>query len=216
MKYAIFDLDGTIVDSMGYWRGFAKEFLKEQNLDPKGEFKDFSGVDWSGKMCVYLKENYGVNITRNDIYSWGIKYIMDKYANEVEFKPGAKELLDNLKSQGVKMCICSSTDRYMMEPVLKKYELEQYFEFTQHCRDFGKEKDEPDIFLDCMNRLGAKNPSEVIVFEDALYSAMTAKNAGFYLVGMYDKQEKKTDSLKKIANQYVTDYSQLDYTKFPK
>ncbi len=215
MKYAIFDLDGTIVDSMSYWRGFAKEFIIANNLDPKGEYDNFTDINWSEKLCEYLNITYGIKITPKDIYDWGLKYIMEKYRDDVEWKPGAKQLLDNLKSQGVKMCICSSTDRYLMEPVLDKYNLHNYFEFTQHCRAFGKEKREPDIFIDCMNRLGAKQPSEVVVFEDALYSAKTAKDTGFYVVGMYDSTEKKTDILKEIADQYVTDYSQLDYTKLP-
>ena len=215
MKYAIFDLDGTILDSMKYWRGFARQFLIENNLDPKGEFNDFTGVDWSDKLCVYLNETYGTKITRQEIYAWGIKYIMGKYGNEAEMKPGAKQLLDNLKAQGVKMCLCSSTDRYMMEPAIERFRLDDYFEFTMHCRDYGKEKSEPDIYLECMHRLGCENTNETVVFEDAFYAASTAKNAGFYVVGMYDPSEKRTELVKGFADQYVTDYAQLDYTKFP-
>ena len=66
-----------------------------------------------------------------------------------------------------------------------------------------------------MQRLGAQSPRQVAVFEDALYSASTAKKAGFYLVGMYDKTEKNTDKLEEIADQYVTDYSRLDYRLLP-
>lgn len=215
MRYAIFDLDGTIVDSMGYWRNFDKAFAREHNIDKAAEFDSFTGVDWVEKLCLYFNKAYNLDITPEKFMEWGIDFMMKKYANDVDLKPGAKQLLESMKANGVKMCICSSTDRYMMEPVLKKYDLDKYFEFTEHCRQYGKEKDEPDIFMHCMSRLGADDPSEVAVFEDALYSASTAKAAGFYVVGMYDVNEKRTEELKKLADQYVTDYIQLDCSKLP-
>ena len=216
MRYAIFDLDGTIVDSMGYWRGFGKAFAEEHNLDRTSDFNDFTGTDWVEKLCDHFNKTYNMDMTPEKFMEWGIDFMMRKYANDVEFKAGAQQLLDNLKASGVKMCVCSSTDRYMMEPVLKKYDLDKYFDFTVHCRRYGKEKNDPEIFRYCMNRLGAEKPEEVAVFEDALYSASTAKSAGFYVVGMYDVNEKRTDELKQLADQYVTDYAQLDYLKLPK
>lgn len=215
MKFAIFDLDGTIVDSMGYWRGFAQAFLREKGCRPDEEIEQINSVKWVEKICELFERKYGLSVTPDRLRAWGIEYVMDRYANKIDFKPGARRLLEKLKSMGVKMCICSSTDRYMMEPVIKKLDLDKYFIFTQHCRRFGKEKDQPDIFFDCMQRLGAQSPRQVAVFEDALYSASTAKKAGFYLVGMYDKTEKNTDKLEEIADQYVTDYSRLDYRLLP-
>ena len=141
--------------------------------------------------------------------------MMRKYAEEVDYKPGAKQLLDKLLADGVKMCICSSTDRAIMEPLLQKFDLDRYFQFTLHCRQFGMEKNNPEIFMHCMRELGAEKPSEVAVFEDALYSASTAKAAGFYIVGMYDVTEKGGRQLKELADQYVTDYVQLDFSKLP-
>ena len=215
MRYAIFDLDGTIVDSMSYWRGFVSAFIKEHNLQQREEYNDFTGTDWVEKLCEYLNKTFEMDMTPEKFMDWGMDYMMRMYANNVGFKPGAQQLLDTLQAQGVKMCVCSSTDRYLMEPVLQKYDLDKYFQFTVHCRQYGKEKNDPEIFTYCMNRLGAENPADVAVFEDALYSAQTAKNAGFYVCGMYDITEKKTDVLKEIADQYVTDWAQLDLSKLP-
>ena len=220
MRYAILDLDCTIVDSMGYWRGFEKAFLlengiKEENIKKLSK-NDWIGSDWVEALCEFFNAEYGFSLTPEKFHQWGIDFMMRKYAEVIDFKPGAKELLDKLKTQGVKMCICSSTDRSIMEPVLQKYELDKYFEFTLHCRQFGKEKNEPETFYYCMEKLGADKPEEVAVFEDAQYSASTAKKAGFYVVGMYDVNEKRTEQLKEIADQYVSDYNQLDFERLPK
>lgn len=219
MKYAIFDLDGTIVDSMGYWRGFEKAFLLENGIKEE-DIKKLSknqwiGSDWVEALCEFFNTEYGFDLTPEKFHQWGIDFMMKKYATVIDFKPGAKEMLDKMKAAGVKMCVCSSTDRSIMEPVMQKYGLDRYFDFTVHCRRYGKEKNDPEIFRYCMGRLGAENPEEVSVFEDAVYSAATAKSAGFYVVGMYDVNEKRTDELKELADQYVTDYAQLDWAKLP-
>lgn len=221
MRYAIFDLDGTIVDSMIYWRSFEKEFLREMGIDEK-EMKlsknDWIGSDWVEALCDFFNKNYNFDfqLTPEKFHQWGIEFMMRKYANDVDFKPGAHQLLDTLKQQGVKMCVCSSTDRSIMEPVLQKYDLDKYFQFTVHCREYGVEKNDPQVFRYCMERLGAENPAEVAVFEDAAYSISTAKAAGFYTVGMYDVTEKNADKVKENADQYVTDYADLDLSKLPK
>ncbi|MBR5520970.1 MAG: HAD family phosphatase [Oscillospiraceae bacterium] len=220
MRFAIFDLDGTIVDSMGYWRGFEKAFLiengiKEENIKKLSK-NEWIGSDWVEALCHFFNTEYGFSLTPEGFRQWGIDFMMRKYAEVIDFKPGAKELLNKLKEQGVKMCVCSSTDRNIMEPVLQKYDLDKYFEFTLHCRQFGKEKNDPDTFRYCMERLGAEKPEEVAVFEDAYYAATTAKTAGFYSVCIYDVNEKRTYELKNIADQYVTDYAQLDLDKLPK
>ena len=219
MRYAIFDLDGTIVDSMIYWRGFEKAFLiehgiKEENIK-KLSANDWVGSDWVEALCSFFNKEYGFDLTPEKFHQWGIDFMMRKYETDVEFKPGAQQLLENLLAQGVKMCVCSSTDRFIMEPVLKKYDLDKYFQFTVHCREYGVEKNDPEIFRYCMNRLGAENPSEVAVFEDAYYSISTAASAGFYTVGMYDVTEKNTEKVKEVANQYVTDYADLDLEALP-
>ncbi|MBE6865427.1 MAG: HAD family phosphatase [Ruminococcaceae bacterium] len=219
MRYAIFDLDGTLVESMIYWRGFEKAFLlengiKEENIKKLSK-EQWIGSDWIEVLCEFFNKEYGFDLTPEKFHQWGINFMMRKYAEDVQFKPGAKQLLDKFLSEGVKMCICSSTDRAIMEPLLQRFNLDRYFQFTIHCRQFGMEKNNPEIFMHCMRELGAEKPSEVAVFEDALYSASTAKAAGFYTVAMYDVTEKGEKQLKELADQYVTDYAQLDYSKLP-
>ena len=217
MKYAIFDLDGTVVDSMKYWRNFGRYYLIEKGYNPgENELERIESVNWAKGICDYFYEHYHFTLTPEELYTWGMDFMKRKYSNDIKFKPGAVDLLEKLHNSGVKMCICSSTDYRLMEPALERLDIAKYFDFTVHCREYGKEKDDPEIFLYCMERLGAKNPGEVAVFEDAYYSRSTAKSAGFYVVGMFDETEKNQDKMQAISDQYVTDYSQLDFSKLPR
>ena len=215
MRYAIFDLDGTLTDSMTMWRNVANTYLAENGFTPQDDFKKLKNSTWIYEFVKISKERFNFDIDIEEFYSWMYRYVLDKYTNEIQLKDGARELLDKLLSQGVKMCICSSTDRCMMLPALQRLELLKYFQFTCHCREFGSEKDSPSVFMHCMEKLGAKNPHETVIFEDAYYSVKTAVEAGFYTVAIYDSTELNQQQLKKLANQYLTEYSQLNYTLLP-
>lgn len=218
MRYAIFDLDGTITDSMKYWRNFAKYFLIENGFSEDDGINDIERIDgtkWVEAICDFICTKYKIDVTPRSLYDWGLNFMRKRYETTIDFKPGARRLLDNLKEQGVKMCICSSTDKELMQPALDRLDLNKYFEFTLHCRQFGKEKNNPETFEYCMKKLGASSPDQVAVFEDALYSASTAHAAGFYVVGMFDDTENSAQEMKKVCNQYVTDFAQLDYSDLP-
>ncbi len=217
MRYAIFDMDGTLVDSMSHWRKVVENFTASLNLGiTQEEVEMLKGRNWIAKLTDLLNEKYNYDTTSEKLRSSVSAFMRKKYQEEVELLDTSRQLLDNFKASGVKMCVCSATDFEMMELMLKRLDLEKYFEFTVHCRAFGKEKDEKDIFIHCMKRLGAKSPEEVAVFEDALYSAKTARDNGFYVVGINDPTELDQETLKKVAHQYVNNYSELNYDLLPK
>lgn len=212
MKYAILDFDGTIVDSMKYWRHFAKAYLIENGYEVKGELPTVNKTDWLRAVCDYYYQNYGIEITPSEFHRWGLGYMRRMYAEEIDFKPGAGEALVKMKTRGIKMCICSSTDYSYMEKCLERLGIMDYFDFTVHCRRYGKEKDDPDIFLECMRRFGGGKPSEAVVFEDSSYALSTAKSRGFYTVGIYDPEEKNPDLMKRVSDQYLYFWTELDYS----
>ena len=216
MRYAIFDLDGTITDSMSYWRNAGQHFLTVNGYDYDEGLNHIENKNWLDGTCKYFREHYDFSVTPESLHKWIIDFVYDRYKTKVGFKPNAYELLTKLKNDGVKMCICSSTDKFLMQPALDRLDMNKFFEFTVHCREFGAEKNDPVIFKYCMEKLGAKEPSEVAVFEDALYSAKTAKMAGFYVVGMYDKTEPNKEQMQNTVDRYVYDYSELDFDKLPK
>ena len=149
-KYYIFDLDGTLADSMGWWYS---SFSEDERCDEE---------------------------RMNEVR----RLMKTRYADIIGPKSGALELLELLRSRGVRMCIASATDKWVSEPFMKKYGLEKYFEFYIDCTEVGARKDKPDIYFQAAQRLGA-SPEECVVVEDSAYCAETAHNAGFTVVGVY-------------------------------
>jgi len=215
MRYAIFDFDGTLIDSMTMWRNMGNIFLKENNLPPLKYQKKMRNDTWEVEFLKAVNEQLGLDISQEFFFKWFSDYVIDAYDRHLPLKPTAYEFLEKLHNDGVKMCICSSTHRFMMEPALKRLDLLKFFEFTCHCNDFGMEKDKPDIYMHCAEKLGAASPSEVAVFEDALYAVKTVSEAGFYTVGIYDVTEKNAEEVKRYCHQYIENYSQLDFDKLP-
>ena len=215
MRYAIFDFDGTLIDSMTMWRNIGNIFLETHNFPPLKYSKQMQNDTWEVEFVAAVNEQLGLNITQEYFFKWFSEYVVEAYSKHLSLKPTAYDFLDKLHKSGVKMCICSSTHRFMMQAALERLDLLKFFDFTCHCNDFGKEKNQPEIFIHCMEKLGAENPSEVVVFEDALYAAKTASEAGFYTVGIYDVTEKKKDEMLKICNQYIRDYTQIDFSALP-
>ena len=215
MRYAIFDFDGTLIDSMTMWRNMGNIFLKENNLPPLKYQKKMRNDTWEVEFLKAVNEQLGLDISQEFFFKWFSDYVIDAYDKHLPLKPTAYEFQEKLHNDGVKMCICSSTHRFMMEPALKRLDLLKFFEFTCHCNDFGMEKDKPDIYLHCAEKLGAASPSEVAVFEDALYAVKTVSEAGFYTVGIYDVTEKNTEEVKRYCHQYIENYNQLDFDKLP-
>lgn len=167
-KYYIFDLDGTLADSMGWWYS---SFSEDERYDEEH-----------------------VNEVR--------RLMQKRYAEIIEPKPGALELLELLRERGVKMCIASATDRWVSEPFMKKYGLEKYFEFYIDCTEAGAHKNKPDIYLKAAQRLGA-SVEECVVVEDSAYCAETAHGAGFAVVGVFDKNTAPRGDVSEFADIFV-------------
>ena len=215
MKYAIFDFDGTLIDSMKMWRNVGRVFLESHGYPPLKYQKKTSNDTWEHDFLREVREQLNIDVTYEEFFKWFSDYVIGQYSYHLQLKDNAYSLLSKLKSEGVKMCICSSTHRFMMQSALNRLELNEFFEFTCHCNEFGKEKNAPEIFLHCMEKLGAEKPCEVAVFEDAFYAASTAKKAGFYVAGIYDTTEHRNEEMRKICDQYISDFSELDFSKLP-
>ena len=131
------------------------------------------------------------------------------YASDVEVKPGVIPYLDALQAKGVKMCIASATSVPLVTICLERLGLAKYFEFLLSCVDVNASKDKPDVFLEAARRLGA-TPGETAVFEDSLVASTTAKAAGFYVVGIYDKySEHNWLAIQELADELIVNWETL-------
>lgn len=209
IRGAIFDADGTLLDSMPIWSGVGSGYLRtmgieaRENLDER--FKEISLY----QSAVLLKEEYELPLSLEEI-AQGINSMVDHlYAESVELKPGVEALLDGLKQRGVKMCVATASEAYQISMALRRCGVEHYFEDVISCVDVGHGKDEPHIFYHAMEVLGSKK-EESYVFEDALYSVRTAAGEGFPTVGVYDDSMQHQEELIGITDFYIKDFRELE------
>ncbi len=182
-KFAIFDMDGTIIDSMGFWKNLAAEYLTDKGIAeiPAQILERIKPMTMSESAALFKRE-FGLT---GDVEAQMNAMMEDHYRNDIPLKPGAREYLQNLHRRGVRMCVASATAEQLMESCLSRLEVQQYFDFLLSCETVGAGKRSPLVYHESARRLGT-DPGEIAVYEDALYAVQTAKAAGFHVVGVYD------------------------------
>ena len=182
-KYAIFDMDGTLIDSMVFWKNLATEYLTSKGIlqIPADILEQIKPMTMSESAALFRRE-FGLT---GAVEAQMNEMMEDHYRNDIPLKPGAWEYLENLHRQGVRMCVASATAEHLMESCLTRLGVRQYFEFLLSCETVGAGKRSPLVYQESARRLGTV-PGEIAVYEDALYAVQTAKAAGFHVVGVYD------------------------------
>ncbi len=182
--HALFDMDGTLVDSMGYWDEVCGEYLREAGLYTE-EIFDILKPMTLPQTAEYLEAEFGIPVPLEEIKSKMCRIMLGHYQNDVEPKPGVRAFLQAMQNKGVRMCVVSSSPDLLVETCLKRHDLTQFFEFLLSAEEVGKGKTDPDIYLEAAKRLNAE-PQNTLVFEDAMQAGLTAKNAGFPTAAIYD------------------------------
>lgn len=216
-KFAIFDMDGTLINSMDYWCNLGREYLYKYGITENIEdILEEVGTKTMSQGSKLFADNFDGLPGVPEIISELRTMIADHYKKDVVTKPGVIEYLEALHNQGVRMCLASATDVNLVVLVMKRLGIDKYFEFMLSCEEIGKGKDEPDIYLEAARRLGCK-PEEAAVYEDVFYSANTAKKAGFYTIAVADvNSTKEWDSLTAIADEIIIDWKKsLDSIENP-
>ena len=182
-KYAIFDMDGTLIDSMVFWKNLATEYLTSKGIlqIPADILEQIKPMTMSESAALFRRE-FGLT---GDVEAQMNEMMEDHYRNDIPLKSGVWEYLENLHRQGVRMCVASATAEHLMESCLTRLGVRQYFEFLLSCETVGAGKRSPLVYQEAARRLGAV-PGQIAVYEDALYAVQTAKAAGFHVVGVYD------------------------------
>ncbi len=212
-KYAIFDLDGTLLESMVQWR-----FCEVNQMEKFLGYKLDEATKQELKMMTYREmieavskmsgKEYDFESNTEELHSEMKKLYVD---GSVTLKPYAKEYLEHLKSKGVKICAATATPTDMCVPCLEKYDIYKYFDFI-HTTAKTRSKKFPDIFYACLESFGeGADKSNTMVFEDACYSATTLYNNGFTFTALQDDSQTQSDLefLKAHSYKFVDNLSQL-------
>ena len=206
IKGAIFDLDGTLLDSMFIWDTIGEEYLRSLGKEPHEDLKETFMTLTLEEVAVYYREHYGVTLSVKEIVDGVNAMVEQTYRTKVTLKPGIAEYLAWLKENGVRMCVATVTDRYLVEETLERLGVRHYFSEIFTCAEVGFGKDKPIIYQKALEHLGTEK-SDTYVFEDLPFALNTAKTDGFPTVGVYDRHEVHQDELKGLADYYIFDFT---------
>lgn len=208
-KGAIFDLDGTLFDSMGIWKEVDIAFFRNHGMRMPSDYQDKIKDMHFRTMAIYTKERFKMRSSIESIMDEWCELCYDKYANEVPLKAGVREFLDLLKENGIKIAFATANTTQLSEVCLKNNEIFDYFDTGAYLHETLTDKSDPDVYLLASERLGLA-PSECIVFEDLLAGINGAVKGGFAVCGVYDKHSRKdTRYIKQIADYYINSFEEL-------
>lgn len=209
IKYAIFDFDGTLFDSMSIWDRVGEIYLGSLGIKPKPSLReDVRALSLYQAVC-YVKKEYKVSLSEEEIMAGINRVVEDFYLYEVLPKPGVINFLDQMKRAGISMCIATASDQAQIKVALKRCNMDHYFEKIFTCTEIGHGKDEPLIFRKAMEYLGGDR-SNTVVFEDAIHAIRTAKEDGFRVVGVFDASERRQEEVRELTDAYLVDFEHTD------
>lgn len=205
----IFDMDGTILDSMGMWEHLGSDYLKSCGVNPPSDIDDITIPMGMNETAQYFVDNFDINFTVEEIVEKVYASVENQYKNHLQLKPFAYDYLKMLHEKGIKMCVATATDKTLVEAVLKRVGVLDFLEFVITCDEVGVGKENPAIYLKSVKDLGS-TVEKTVIFEDAIYCVNTAKKAGFTVVGVYDAAAAKhMDAIKEKCDKYIMGYEEL-------
>lgn len=209
LKAAIFDLDGTLVDSMDVWSKIDEEYLKSFGLEvPDNIQKEITHLTLT-ETAKYFKENFGIKDNINSIIDQWNSMAFYHYSNNITLKEGALDYLKQLKENNIKIALATSNSVPLLEATLKNNGIYEYFDAITTSEEVKKSKENPDIYLLSAKKLDV-DPKDCIVFEDIPQAVKGAKLAGMKVYAIYDKSsEDSKEELINLSDKYIYNFKEL-------
>lgn len=206
---AVFDLDGTLLDSSWVWEKVDEKFLGDRGFQVPDDYVDEISPLGAERAAVYTIERFGLNEDKDDIVREWIEMAKKEYATEVVCKPYAKEFLEELHKLNIKMAVATSSDRELFMKTLEREGILKYFQKIVTVDEVERGKGYPDIYEEAA-RLIKVNPHKCLVFEDILAGVTGASLGEFNVVAVFDEKSKHNwEKIKSISKYSINDYKEL-------
>lgn len=206
-KAVIFDLDGSLVDSMWIWKDIDIEYLGRFQIPlPEGLQQQIEGMSFS-ETAKYFKETFQIPDSIEQMKEDWNQMAFDKYEKEVELKPGVEDFLKECQKRGIKLGIATSNSRELMDTIAKAHDLDRYFSYILTGCEVERGKPAPDIYLAVAGKLNV-DPKDCLVFEDIIPGIMAGKAAGMTVCAVEDAYSMEFKKEKEdMADYYIEDYT---------
>ena len=190
IRGAIFDIDGTLLDSMGIWRNVGSRYLRRLYIEAAPDLGDTLFTMTMEEGAAYLKETYHLPQSPEQIREGVLQIVAEFYRYEAKLKPDMRALLKDLKAKGIPMVLATTGSAELAEAALRREGVWQYFDGILTATELSTSKHEPKIYHEGARMLQTE-PAETAVYEDVLHAVKTAKNAGFSVTAVYDRESRK-------------------------
>ncbi len=209
-KAVIFDMDGSLVDSMWIWPEVDIVFMDKYKITPPPTFhKDIEGKSYTETAQYFLDTFPTLNLSLEDVKQEWLDMTMELYTTKVPLKPGALDFIKRLYDEGILFGIATSNARPLVDATLKALHVEQYFSSVRTGCEVNASKPAPDVYLKVAEDLHV-TPKECLVFEDVPQGIMAGKNAGMSVCAVDDEFSRPDNAQKKkLADYFIHDYGQI-------
>lgn len=209
VKGAIFDVDGTLLDSMGVWWSACDIFFKSRGLVLSEEkAQELTDMRLEQSIPLIIKE-YGLDTTLEEAINELKAYVDEAYRTTILLKPYAREYLQQIKNEGVKIAVATSGYPELCQTAFKRLDIFSLIDAYAFSHEVNKGKENPDIYLLAAKRIGVA-PEDCTVFEDIATGIRGAKAGGFSTCAIYDlTNEADTDVLKQLSDHYITGWKDM-------
>ncbi|MGL5150168.1 MAG: HAD family hydrolase [Clostridium sp.] len=209
IKGVIFDLDGTLIDSMGVWTKIDYDYLSAKSISVPNNLKEEITHLSFTQTAQYFKDRFNLNDNIESIINCWNSMAYNEYANNIKLKDGVLDYLTYLKSNNIKIALATSNSYTLLEAVLKNNNIYNFFDAITITDEVKVSKANPDIYLLSAEKLNI-HPNECLVFEDIVQALKGAKSANMQTVAVFDNQsEDEIHELKEISDYYIDSYISL-------
>lgn len=207
---AVFDMDGTIMDSLGIWERIDYEFLeKKRGIKVPGDYVHNIAAMSFSEIANYTKTRFNLPDTPEELMQEWTDMAIYEYSHNVLMKPFVKEFIEYLKTNGKKIVLCTSSPEYFFKPALKNNGIYDLFDAFANTCEAGEGKNSVKVYVLAAQKAGV-SPEKCLVFEDVITAAQTAKKAGMRVCGVYDERSRQyTTQLKETCDMYITGFNEL-------